>query len=318
MARKKTGSKRWPPNIGVNNGNVRYRRQMPKDLSSIVGKKVYQEYLSTLTPESSFEDAYEAAKPVTARYEALVKSLKNSSIDAYTENEIEALAAAYLKDTGLAPSGLALHMVGPEFLKKHGLEDIEDVLGRPVTTTDLMLLFFPRIADPIARRDAAQTEIQKLRAGLGINEKGLFTDGLRAEPTIQEIAQYRAAEVATNVKSRQPRTLSWWWNDYLEYNNLTDPSDRVTKRKQRHWERFLSLGWVITSSPLILSKLLTTPWKSRSRPGLGKCRPVRASVNYLRCSRHLIEWQKNSGLNGPTLKCPNLGSTSPRNESHCQ
>lgn len=240
MARKKTGSKRWPPNIGVNNGNVRYRRQMPKDLSSIAGKKVYQEYLSTLTPESSFEDAYEAAKPVTARYEALVKSLKNSSIDAYTENEIEALAAAYLKDTGLAPSGLALHMVGPEFLKKHGLEDIEDVLGRPVTTTDLMLLFFPRIADPIARRDAAQTEIQKLRAGLGINEKGLFTDGLRAEPTIQEIAQYRAAEVATNVKSRQPRTLSWWWNDYLEYNNLTDPSDRVTKRKQRHWERFLA------------------------------------------------------------------------------
>ena len=57
MARKKTGSKRWPPNIGVNNGNVRYRRQIPKDLSSIAGKKVYQEYLSTLTPESSFEDA---------------------------------------------------------------------------------------------------------------------------------------------------------------------------------------------------------------------------------------------------------------------
>ncbi|MEE3018174.1 MAG: hypothetical protein VX349_00240, partial [Pseudomonadota bacterium] len=159
---------------------------------------------------------------MTARYEALIKSLKNSSIDAYTENEIEALAAAYLKDTGLAPSGLALHMVGPEFPKKHGLEDIEDVLGRPVTTTDLMLLFFPRIADPVARRDAAQTEIQKLRAGLGINERGLFTDGLRAEPTIQEIAQYRAAEVATNVRSRQPRPLSWWWKDYLEYNNLTD------------------------------------------------------------------------------------------------
>ncbi len=65
MARKKTGSKRWPPNIGVNNGNVRYRRQIPKDLSSIAGKKVYQEYLSTLTPESSFEDAYDAAKSVT-------------------------------------------------------------------------------------------------------------------------------------------------------------------------------------------------------------------------------------------------------------
>ena len=56
MARKKTGSKRWPHNIGVNNGNVRYRRQIPKDLTSIVGKRVYQEYLTTLTPESSLVD----------------------------------------------------------------------------------------------------------------------------------------------------------------------------------------------------------------------------------------------------------------------
>ena len=239
MARKKTGSKRWPPNVGVNNGNLRYRRQIPKALVSIAGKSVYQEYLSTLTPESSFEEAFEAAKPVTARYEVLVKSLKNSSIDAYTENEIEALAAAYLKDSGLAPSGLALHMVGPEFLKKYGLEGIEEALGRSVTTTDLMILFFPRILDPITRRDAAKTEIEKLRAEFGISEKGLFTDGLRAQPTIQEIAQYRAAQVATNVRSKQPRTLSWWWNDYLEYKNLTNPSNRATKRKQRNWERFL-------------------------------------------------------------------------------
>jgi len=238
MARKKTGSKRWPPNIGVNNGNVRYRRQIPKDLTSIAGKRVYQEYLTTLTPESSFDEAFEAAKPVTLRYEALIKSLKNSSIDAYTENEIEALAAAYLKDTGLAPGALAPHMVGPEFLKRYGLEGIEEELGRSVTTTDLMLLFFPGIADPIAQRDLAK-KIGKLRGDLGISDKGLFTDGLRTQPTVQEIAQYRAAEVATNLRSRQPRTLSWWWKDYLEYNNLTDPSDRTTQRKQRHWERFL-------------------------------------------------------------------------------
>ena len=238
MARKKTTAKRWPPNVGINNGNVRYRRQIPKDLVSVTGRTVYSEYLTSLTPESSFEEAYEASKPVTARYDVLVKSLRNSSIDAYTENEIEALAAAYLKDAGLAPGALAPHMVGPEFLKRYGLEGIEEELGGSVTTTDLMLLFFPGIADPIAQRDLAK-KIGKLRADLGINDKGLFTDGLRAQPTIQEIAQYRAAEVATNVRTRQPRTLSWWWNDYLEYKNLTDSSDRATKRKQRHWERFL-------------------------------------------------------------------------------
>ena len=65
---------------------MRYRRQIPKDLTSIAGKKVYQEYLTTLTLESSFDDAFEAAKPVTFRCEALIISLKNSSIDAYVEN----------------------------------------------------------------------------------------------------------------------------------------------------------------------------------------------------------------------------------------
>ena len=239
MARKKTTAKRWPPNVGINNGNVRYRRQIPKDLVSIAGRSVYSEYLTSLTPESSFEEAYEASKPVTARYEVLVKSLRNSSIDAYTENEIEALAAAYLKDAGLAPGALAPHMVGPEFLKKHGLEGMEEELGRSVTTTDLMILCFPSIVDPITRRDAAKTGLERLRAEFGIDENGLFTDSLKAQPTIQEIAQYRAAEVATNMRTRQPRTLSWWWNDYLEYKNLTDPSDRATKRKQRHWERCL-------------------------------------------------------------------------------
>ena len=239
MARKKTTAKRWPPNVGVNNGNVRYRRQIPKALVSVAGRSVYSEYLTSLTPESSFEEAYEAAKPVADRYSVLVKSLRNSSIDAYTENEIESLAAAYLKDAGLAPSALAPHMIGPEFLKKHGLAGAEEALGRPLTTTDLMLVFFPRITDTITRRNATEAEIRKLRAELGIDGNGLFTDGLKPQPTIQEIAQYRAAEVAANVRGRQPRTLSWWWNDYLAFRGWTDPSVRATKRIQTHWNRFI-------------------------------------------------------------------------------
>jgi hypothetical protein len=57
MATIKTKRKRWPPNVGINNGNVRYRRQIPKDLGQVAGKTVYSEYLASLTPESSFEDA---------------------------------------------------------------------------------------------------------------------------------------------------------------------------------------------------------------------------------------------------------------------
>lgn len=239
MATIKIKRKRWPPNVGINNGNVRYRRQIPKDLAQVAGKTVYSEYLASLTPESSFEDAYEASKLPAARYDVLIKSLRNSSIDAYTENEIEALAMAYLKDAGLAPSSLALHMVGPEFLKKYSLEAIEGTLRRPVTTSDLMILFFPNITNPVARHEATKTQISNLRHDLGLNDKGLFTDNLKPKPTIQEIAQYRAAEVATNVRSRQPRTLSWWWHDYLQFRGLTDPSDRATQRIQRHWNRFI-------------------------------------------------------------------------------
>ena len=93
MARKKTGRKRLPPNVGVNNGNVRYRCLIPRDLESIAEQKVYQEYLTTLTPKSSFDDTFEIAKPVILRFEALIKSLKKSSIDAYTEKQIEAIEA---------------------------------------------------------------------------------------------------------------------------------------------------------------------------------------------------------------------------------
>ena len=77
MARKKTVGKRLPPNVGVNNGNVRYRRQIPKNLESIAEKKVYQEYLTTLTPKSSLADTFEIAKHEILRYEALIKSPKN-------------------------------------------------------------------------------------------------------------------------------------------------------------------------------------------------------------------------------------------------
>jgi hypothetical protein len=48
MATIKTKRKRWPPNVGINNGNVRYRRQIPKDLGQVAGKRVYSEYLASI------------------------------------------------------------------------------------------------------------------------------------------------------------------------------------------------------------------------------------------------------------------------------
>ena len=79
-------NKRWPPNIGVNNGRVRYRKKVPPDVQQTYGKRLYVEYID-LDENASYDQAFEAVKPAKARYEALVKSLRNSSSDAFTENE---------------------------------------------------------------------------------------------------------------------------------------------------------------------------------------------------------------------------------------
>ena len=44
------------------------------------GKRLCIEYLD-LVDVTTYEQAFEAAKPAEARYEALVKSLRNSSLD---------------------------------------------------------------------------------------------------------------------------------------------------------------------------------------------------------------------------------------------
>ena len=75
-------NKRWPPNVGVNNGRVRYRKKVPPDVQQTYGKRLYVEYLD-LDESASYDQAFEAAKPAKARYEALIKSLHNSSPDAF-------------------------------------------------------------------------------------------------------------------------------------------------------------------------------------------------------------------------------------------
>lgn len=224
-------NKRWPPNVGVNNGRLRYRIKVPPDVEPTYGKRLYVEYLD-LDDGATYDQAFEAAKPAKARYEALIKSLRNSSPDAFTENELEALASDFLKRAKLERGELAMHNVGPAFIKQYNLEGIEESLGRKLNSNDLKLIFFPELTQPVDRAD-------DLQQALGITKSGMFDGLIKPKPTIQELARFRAAEAATTVRSRQPKTLSWWWNDYLEFRGLTDPNDRDTKRLQRYWDRFL-------------------------------------------------------------------------------
>jgi len=212
--------KKWPPNVGANNGRLRYRIKVPPDVEPTYGKRLYVEYLD-LDDSATYDQAFEAAKPAKARYEALIKSLRNSSPDAFTENELEALASDFLKRAKLERGELALHNIGPAFIKQYELEGVEESLGRKLNSDDLKLIFFPELTQPVDRAE-------DLQQALGITKGGLFDGLVKAKPTIQELARFRAAEAATTVRSRQPKTLSWWWNDYLEFRGLTDPNDRDT------------------------------------------------------------------------------------------
>ena len=239
MSKKKTAkTRRWPPNIGVNMGRVRFRKSIPPGLATVAGTNAFQEYLSVDT-SATFEEAFEAAKPAKTRYGALLKSLSNSSIDAFTENELEALAAQYLQKANIKPGDLALHKIGPEFIKRHGLEGVEESLGRALNSDDLKLLFFPNLVSSILNHKEATARREKFYKDLGLSSNGLFSDLDKPKPTVKELAEFRAAEVATAVSSRKPKTLSWWWNDYLEFRGLTDPNERNTKRIQTYWDRFL-------------------------------------------------------------------------------
>lgn len=223
--------KRWPPNVGVNNGRLRYRIKVPPDVETTYGKRLYVEYLD-LDDSATYDQAFEAAKPAKARYEALIKSLRNSSPDAFTENELEALASDHLKRAKLERGELALHNIGPAFIKQYELEGVEESLGRKLSSDDLKLIFFPELTQPVDRA-------KDLQQALGVTKGGMFDGLIKHKPTIQELARFRAAEAATTVRSRQPKTLSWWWNDYLEFRGLTDPNERDTKRLQGYWNRFL-------------------------------------------------------------------------------
>ena len=80
------------------------------------GKRLCIEYLD-LVDGATYDQAFEAAKPAKARYEALVKTLRISSPDGFTENELGALAGGLLKQAKLEPGELALKNIGPAFME---------------------------------------------------------------------------------------------------------------------------------------------------------------------------------------------------------
>ena len=125
--------KEWSPNIGVSNGRVRFRKKVPPDGQETFGKRLSVEYLA-LDDSATYDQAFKGVKPASAHYEALVKSLRNSSPDAFTENGLEALASDLPKRAKLERGELALHNIDPAFIRQYNLEGVEESLGRKLNS----------------------------------------------------------------------------------------------------------------------------------------------------------------------------------------
>ena len=153
----------------------------------------------------------------------MVKSLRNSSPDAFTENELEALASDLLKRAKVERGELALHNIGPAFIKRYELEGVEESLGRKLNSDDLELIFFPELTQPVDRADDLQTT-------LGITKGGLFDGLVKAKPTIQELARFTWPD-----HHSQCSTMSTKLNNTTDkkYHRRDDAPGQRNKKYQR-------------------------------------------------------------------------------------
>ena len=77
-----------------------------------------------------------------------------------------------------------------------------------------------------------------LATSTSITKGGLFDGLVKAKPTIQELARFRAAEAA-NCQITAAEDTRGGGMITLSFRGLTDPNGRDTKRLQRYWDRFL-------------------------------------------------------------------------------
>ena len=197
-----------------------FNRGIPLRLRSVAGKAMFSRPLGLDAASATEQQILEARIEAQRMYELFLKTLENTSADAYAENEIEALAADVLRRNKTTAGQYAPHMLGPKLQ-----ENDADLAGLPLALTgqDHATLAVPEYLNQYLRwhQDG------------DLDQEGKLTRSL----TAQEEAVIRAWEAVQKVSTKKPRTLYKCWDEYLIWRG-EDVNTRAGKRSNGRWKKF--------------------------------------------------------------------------------
>jgi integrase len=197
-----------------------FERGIPTKLRSVAGKANFSRPLKLDAATADEQQILEARIEAQRMYDLYLKTLENTSADAYADNEIEALAAEVLRRNRGAAGQYAPHMLGPKLQEND--PDLAE-LSQVLTGQDYATLAVPEYLSQYLRwhQDG------------DLDEEGKLTRSL----TAQEEAVIRAWEAVQKVAAKKPRTLYKCWDEYLIWRGV-DVNTRAGKRSNGRWRKF--------------------------------------------------------------------------------
>ena len=190
-----------PKYVRIKGKQLYYQRDYPTNIRDLIGKKTYSANLRINNTESATA-IQKAAIEHSERFELDCKTAKNSDISAYTDAELDKQALRIIEKARLNTG--ELNQVNEAFT---GLD--------PTSAANIAL--------GEANIDAL---VDKQNAGEPI--------------TFHDKALLRARNLLTTKKSKQLKTLSQLWQDYVKHRGI-DLESRNGKKAKKYWEQWFSL-----------------------------------------------------------------------------
>ena len=197
-----------------------FQRGIPTRLRPIAGKAAFSRPLGLDAATASEEQILTARIEAQKNYDLYLKTLENTSPDAFAESEIESLAAEVLRKNKATSGQYAPYMLGPKLQEND--PDLAD-LPQTLEAQDYATLAIPEHLNQYLKWQHAGE----------LDEEGKLTRSL----TAQEQAVIRAWEAVQKVNSQKPRTIRSLWSAYLKTKAI-DPENPANREHKRIVSRF--------------------------------------------------------------------------------